>query len=188
MAGDDRPWFLYHCTRGAHFDNYPHELPGRSPAKHPYKDTIIELDDIVGRLVAALERTGQLEQHAGVHLVRQRAGDGDLARLRVHAVPLREGVDVGRRACACPAVVSWPGMIDAGARRDGMSHLLDLFATVLARSPAAATRCPTDRFVDSVDQTSFLLAPPTALSNRKFQLLLAHGDASRRCGSASTST
>ena len=25
MAGEGRPWFLYHCTRGAHFDNYPHE-------------------------------------------------------------------------------------------------------------------------------------------------------------------
>ena len=62
MAGEDQPWFLYHCTRGAHFDNYPHErFLGSSPAKHPYKDTIIELDDIVGRLVAELEATGQLE-------------------------------------------------------------------------------------------------------------------------------
>ena len=34
---------------------------GSSPAKHPYKDTIIELDDIVGRLIAELEETGQLE-------------------------------------------------------------------------------------------------------------------------------
>ena len=62
MAGDEQPWFLYHGTRGAHFDNYPHErFLGSSPAKHPYKDTIIELDDIVGRLVAVLEETGQLE-------------------------------------------------------------------------------------------------------------------------------
>lgn len=62
MAGDDRPWFLYHCTRGAHFDNYPHErFLGSSPAKHPYKDTLVELDDIVGRLVEVLRATGQLE-------------------------------------------------------------------------------------------------------------------------------
>ena len=60
--GRRQPWFLYHCTRGAHFDNYPHErFLGTSPAKHPYKDTIIELDDIVGRLVAELEATGQME-------------------------------------------------------------------------------------------------------------------------------
>ena len=62
MAGADAPWFLYHCTRGAHFDNYPHpDFLGRSPARHPYKDAIVELDAICGRLVAALERTGQLE-------------------------------------------------------------------------------------------------------------------------------
>ena len=53
MAGDAGPWFLYHCTRGAHFDNYPHpDFLGRSPAKHPYKDALVELDDICGRLVA----------------------------------------------------------------------------------------------------------------------------------------
>src|SRR3954454_18750132 len=61
-AQDQKPWFLYHNTRGAHFDNYPSEQwLGSSPAKHPYKDTVLELDDIVGRLVAALEETGQLE-------------------------------------------------------------------------------------------------------------------------------
>ena len=49
------PWLLYHCTRGAHFDNYPHErFLGKSPARHPYKDTLIELDDIMGRLLEAL--------------------------------------------------------------------------------------------------------------------------------------
>ncbi|MGH2901711.1 MAG: sulfatase-like hydrolase/transferase, partial [Solirubrobacteraceae bacterium] len=58
MSAERRPWFLYHCTRGAHFDNYPHEkFLGKSPSKHPYKDTIIEIDDIVGGLVRKLEAT-----------------------------------------------------------------------------------------------------------------------------------
>jgi arylsulfatase len=49
-AKGDRPWLLYHCTRGAHFDNYPHErFLGKSPARHPYKDTLLELDEIIGR-------------------------------------------------------------------------------------------------------------------------------------------
>src|SRR6476661_3237090 len=61
MAAQEQPWFLYHCTRGAHFDNYPHpRFLGASPAKHPYKDTIVELDDIVGRLIETLRETGQL--------------------------------------------------------------------------------------------------------------------------------
>ena len=57
QAKGDQPWLLYHCTRGAHFDNYPHEkFLGKSPARHPYKDTLVELDDIMGRLVEALRR------------------------------------------------------------------------------------------------------------------------------------
>ena len=36
MAGSRQPWLLYHCTRGAHFDNYPLErFLGASPARHP---------------------------------------------------------------------------------------------------------------------------------------------------------
>ncbi|HUF54722.1 MAG TPA: sulfatase-like hydrolase/transferase [Dehalococcoidia bacterium] len=62
MSDEDKPWFLFHNTRGAHFDNYPHEkYLGKSPGKHPYKDTMMELDDIVKRLVDTLHQTGQAE-------------------------------------------------------------------------------------------------------------------------------
>ena len=40
MAKSDKPFFLYHCTRGNHFKNYPNpKYKGKSPAKYPYKDT-----------------------------------------------------------------------------------------------------------------------------------------------------
>jgi arylsulfatase len=70
-----------------------------------------------------------------------------------------------------PGVVSWPGMIDPGKTSDGLVHLLDLFAT-FAELGGAAEHLPTDRFLDSVDQSSFLLAPaddPEVVSNRKSQ-------------------
>jgi arylsulfatase len=65
-----------------------------------------------------------------------------------------------------PAVVSWPGMIEPGRVSDGLFDQLDLFATLLtlAGAPGAV---PGDRFIDAVDQTSFLLAPDGE-SNRKF--------------------
>ena len=62
MADSDKPFFLYHCFAGLHVKNYPNpKYKGKSPAKYPYKDCLIELDDIVGRLVKALEDSGQLE-------------------------------------------------------------------------------------------------------------------------------
>jgi len=171
MAAGDRPWFLYHCTRGAHFDNYPHPtFLGRSPAKHPYKDALIELDDICGRLIETLERTGQRE--STLVLITSDNGpemetwpDSAFTPFRCAKGSTWEG---GVRV---PAVISWPGMIDAGRTSDGIVHLLDLFATC-ATLAGAENELPTDRYLDTIDQTSFLLArgdEGEVVSNRKFQ-------------------
>ena len=166
MAGGDQPWFLYHCTRGAHFDNYPHErFQGTSPAKHPYKDTIVELDDIVGRLMRALADSGQLEDT----LVFVSSDNGPEMETWPDAAytPFRcaKG-STWEGGVRVPAVLSWPGMIDPGRVSDGLFDQLDLFATLLALAGAPGA-VPDDRFIDAVDQTSFLLAPDGE-SNRKF--------------------
>ncbi len=157
MAGEQKPWFLYHCTRGAHFDNYPHEkFLGKSPSKHPYKDTIIELDDIVGRLVRKLEATGQLENT----LVFVSSDNGPEMETWPDAAftPFRcaKG-STWEGGVRVPAIFSWPGMIEP-RKSDGLFDQLDLFATCLTVA-GIGERVPTDRYVDSIDQTSFLLAP-----------------------------
>jgi arylsulfatase A-like enzyme len=166
MAGEGKPWFLYHCTRGAHFDNYPHErFQGSSPAKHPYKDTIIELDDIVGRLVAALEETGQAEDT----LVFISSDNGPEMETWPDAAytPFRcaKG-STWEGGVRVPGILRWPGVVEPGRVSDGLFDQLDLFATALTLA-GAADKVPTDRFIDSVDQTSFLLSPDGE-SNRKF--------------------
>ncbi len=169
MGASPDPWFLYHCTRGAHFDNYPHpDFLGRSPARHPYKDAVVELDDICGRLVAALERSGQLESTMVV--ISSDNGpemeswpDSAFTPFRCAKGSTWEG---GVRV---PAVVSWPGMIGPGRSSDGLVHLLDLFATCLSMA-GASTRIPDDRYIDAVDQLSFFLAgDDEGVSNRKYQ-------------------
>ncbi|MGP0029949.1 MAG: arylsulfatase [Acidimicrobiales bacterium] len=164
--GQRRPWFLYHCTRGAHFDNYPSEpFLGSSPAKHPYKDTIMELDDIVGRLVAALEETGQLDDT----FVFVSSDNGPEMETWPDAAysPFRSAKgstwEGGQRV---PAVLSWPDMIRADRVSDGLFSQMDLFPTILTLAGAAGS-IPTDRYIDGVDQTAFLLHPDGA-SNRKY--------------------
>ena len=166
MAGDDRPWFLYHNTRGAHFDNYPNERwVGQSPARHPYKDTLLELDDIVGRLVAALDATGQLE-HTLV-LVSSDNGPNMESWPDAAYTPFRcaKG-STWEGGVRVPGVLSWPGMIDPGRVSDGLFTFSDFLPTVLTLA-GDAERIPTGPYIDGVDQTSFLLAPD-ALSNRKY--------------------
>jgi arylsulfatase len=166
MAGGDRPWFLYHGTRGAHFDNYPHErFLGSSPARHPYKDTMLELDDITGRLVAALRETGQWEHTLvfvtsdnGPHM--ENWPDAAFTPFRSAKGSTWEG---GVRV---PGILTWPQMIDAGRVSDGLFDFCDLLPTVLTLTGAEAS-LPADRFIDGVDQTSFLLGGD-ARSSRKY--------------------
>lgn len=181
MANEDRPWFLYHNTRGAHFDNYPHEsYLGTSPARHPYKDTIIELDDIVGRLVAVLEETGQLDDT--IIVISSDNGpeletwpDAAYTPFRCAKGSTWEG---GVRV---PFIAAWPGMIDTGRVSDGIFSFTDLVPTVLGLA-GRADLLPEDRFIDGVDQSSFLLARD-GLSNRKYHYYwLGQAFSALRCG------
>ena len=88
----------------------------------------MELDDICGRLIDALERTGQLESTLVV--ISSDNGpemetwpDSAFTPFRCAKGSTWEG---GVRV---PAVVSWPGMVEPGRVSDGIVHLLDLFAT-----------------------------------------------------------
>ena len=181
MAGGDKPWFLYHNTRGAHFDNYPQErFLGSSPAKHPYKDTIVELDEIVGRLVASLERTGQLDDT--IIMVTSDNGpemetwpDAAYTPFRCAKGSTWEG---GVRV---PGLMFWPGMVEAGRQSDGLFDFNDILPTILGLA-GASELLPSDRYIDGVDQTSFLLAPH-GLSNRKYHYYwLSQTFSGLRCG------
>ncbi|MBV9950825.1 MAG: arylsulfatase [Acidimicrobiia bacterium] len=166
MAGGDQPWFCYLGTRGAHFDNYPLEkFLGSSPAKHPYKDTIIELDSIVGRLVDVLEETGQadstlifLSSDNGPHM--ENWPDAAFTPFRCAKGSTWEG---GVRV---PGIMVWPDMVEADRASDGLFSFTDLLPTMLSLA-GAPERIPTDRFIDGIDQTSFLLSAE-GLSNRKY--------------------
>lgn len=61
-AAVNTPFFLERAFARVHNDIYPAAgYAGKSPAGYPYKDAILEVDDIVKRLVGGLEETGQLE-------------------------------------------------------------------------------------------------------------------------------
>lgn len=62
MKDSDKPVFLYHATRGCHFDNYPpDDYLGKSATHRVFSDCMGQMDDIFGALVDKLKETGQLE-------------------------------------------------------------------------------------------------------------------------------
>lgn len=165
ISKQEKPWFLYHCTRGCHFDNYPSEdFLARSPARHPYTDCIAEMDHICGSLIHALEETGQLENTV-VILTSDNGPEletwPDSAR-----TPFRLGKgstwEGGQRV---PFLVYWKGMIHSD-KSDGLFDFADILPTLLTMA-GRSDLIPNDRFIDGVDQTSFLLSDE-GLSNRKY--------------------
>ena len=173
MAKSDQPFFLYHCTRGAHGKNYPSpKFKGKSPAKYPYKDCIVEMDDILGRLVKTLDDTGQLENT----LIFVLSDNGPMMEPWPDAgyTPFRGGIgSTWEGGMRVPAIVYWKGMIEPGQTNDGLFDLADLFTTSAALA-GVQYRPPEDQYLDGIDQTSFLVAD-AGLSNRKYAILLAAG-------------
>jgi arylsulfatase A-like enzyme len=80
-----------------------------------------------------------------------------------------------------PGIFLWPGVIEAGRTSDGLFSFADI-CTTLAMLAGAGDKIPTDRFIDGVDQTSFLLAPDGD-SNRKYHYYwLGQTLSAVRCG------
>jgi arylsulfatase A-like enzyme len=160
MKDSKEPWFLYHGTRGCHFDNYPPDkFKGKSRAKYPFHDVLVECDDIFGRLFAALEESGQLENT--LIFVTSDNGpemeswpDSSYTPFRGSKGTTWEG---GVRV---PGIFYWKGMIEPGRNSDGLFDFTDVFTTFC--SLAGVEDLPEDRFLDGVDQRGFLLAEPAA--------------------------
>ncbi len=166
MARSDKPFFLYHCTRGAHWKNYPNpRFRGKSPARYPFKDSIVEMDDVLGRLVRTLDETGQLENT----LIFVTSDNGPAIEPWPDAgyTPFRGGIGgTWEGSVRVPGIVYWKDMIAPGRVSDGLFDFADLFNTSLALA-GAQDKIPTDRYIDGIDQTSFLVTDE-GFSNRKY--------------------
>jgi len=129
---------------------------GKSGSKYPYKDAVVEVDAYVGEIVKALEDAGVLDNT--LIFVTSDNGpqmdswpDSGFAPFRGAKGSAWEG---GIRV---PGIAYWRGMVSPGRESDELFDLMDLFNTSL-RLAGASDKIPTDRYIDGIDQTSFLLA------------------------------
>lgn len=170
-AKANKPFYLVHSFSRVHNDNYPAKgYAGKSPAGFPYKDAVVEVDDIVGRLMKTLKDTGQLENTL-VFFTSDNGPSEDLAPDGGYT-PFRGGKGTTwEGGVRVPGIAYWPGIIKAGRESDGLFDLMDLFNTSLAVA-GAGDRIPSDRYIDGVDQSSFLLADD-GKSNREAVFLFS---------------
>lgn len=152
-----KPFYLVHSFSRLHNDNYPAPgYAGKSPAAFPYKDAVVEVDDIVGRLMQTLKDTGQLENTFVFFTSDNGANEDVWPDGGFH--PWRGGKGTTwEGGVRVPGIACWPGMIAAGRDSDGLFDITDLFNTSLAVA-GQTSRISNARYVDGIDQSGFLLA------------------------------
>ena len=108
-----KPFYLIHAFAKVHFDNYPGDgYQGRSAAKLPYRDAVVEVDDIVGRLMKTLEETGQADNTL-VFFTSDNGPEED-SYPDSGFTPFRAGKGTTwEGGVRVPAIAYWPGMIKA---------------------------------------------------------------------------
>ncbi len=129
MNNSQKPWFLYHCTRACHFDNYPNEqYAGKSPARTVFSDGMVEVDDVLGRLVKTLEETGQLDNT----IIFFTSDNGPEQEVPPHGrSPFRGAKGSSwEGGVRVPTFVYWKNVIEP-RKSDGLFDLADLFNTFI---------------------------------------------------------
>jgi arylsulfatase len=177
QAGGEKPFFLY----------LPFTLPHDPPLTHPdhtrpnrsqYQNALEEIDANAGRIVAAIDRAGvkddtivvftsdngpQTFQGVGIDF----GGHSDSGPFRGEFPSGWEG------AIRTPCIIRWPGRTRPGRVSNAILSIQDFYRT-FAAAAGAADRVPTDRAIDSIDQSAFLFGDkPT--SDRE-HLMIFHGD------------
>ncbi|MCP4362581.1 MAG: sulfatase-like hydrolase/transferase [Chloroflexi bacterium] len=168
----DDPFFLYvsftqiHPPLGHHpdFDNVTR--------KGIYGDILMELDYNVGRVLDALEESG-VSNDTIVIL----AGDNGAVTEGIGGGsngPFRGGFTGYEAGLRTVGMIRWPEKIDEGRVSDEIIATLDWFPT-LANLIGEQEKIPTDRPIDGIDQSAFLLGDQEK-SNREHILYYVGND------------
>jgi len=175
-ADSDQPFFLY----------LPYSLPHSPPLPHPdfdrrgysdYQNVLAEIDHNAGRVIDAVDKAGIAdntivifasdngpETMAGIGI--QYGGQSDSGPFRGEFPSAWEG------AIRVPAIIRWPGHTKPGRVSNEIVSILDFYST-FANIAGAADGVPSDRPIDSIDQSDFLFGKQEK-SNRE-HLMIFHG-------------
>lgn len=177
-AKGSKPFFLYIPFTLPHNPPVPAPefvMPGRSQ----YQNVLAEIDANAGRVIDAVDKAGiadntivvfasdngpQTLWGAGIDF----GGQSDSGPFRAEFPSAWEG------AIRVPGIIRWPGHTTPGRVSNEIVSILDFYRT-LANVAGAANLVPTDRAIDSLDQTAFLFGNQD--KSARESLMYFHGGA-----------
>ena len=169
QARAKKPFYIYAALTQIHPPFLPHpDFEGKSRAGE-YADIQMQVDHYVGEVLDALDKSGVANETiviltgdnaAGEHSINWGGEGGSNG-------PWRGGLSTGYEGgIRTPGMIRWPGQIPANKVTDEILSDLDWFPT-LASFVGEENRVPTDRPIDGIDQSNFLLGEQDK-SNREY--------------------
>ena len=163
QTNSTQPFFLYVPFARTHFPSVQNPKWAGKSSKGPYGDGLMEMDSYVGDILDTLRETGK----ANNTIVIMTADNGPTYDQWPDSgySPFRGGIGTAYEGgVRVPCIVWWPGKIAAGGTSNEIMCGVDLFTTF---ATLAGGKMPTDRPIDGIDQSQFLLGKQNN-SNRDF--------------------
>jgi len=172
-ARKTEPFFLFVPFTNPHHPVIPHpDFKGKSKGG-AYTDALMEMDYNTGKILDAIDKAGIRDNTIVVYF-----SDNGPTRYSPEADhngdngiwtgELGSGWEGGLRTVG---MMRWPGKIRSNWKSKEMFHVLDFFSTFAAITGADV---PSDRAIDGVDQTDFLMGNKEA-SNRDSRIVVYDG-------------
>ena len=163
-----KPFYLSHNFTKVHYFNQPSKaFVGRSATKDVYRDSVMEVDDIVGRLTKLLEDL-KIADNTIVFFTSDNGPEED-SYPESGTTPFRGAkgttLEGGVRV---PGIFWWPGMIKPGRVSDGLFDMTDMFNGAMDRFDwkVVGKNRPLSMAIWKLWLTGLLLhRPETALEN-----------------------
>ena len=158
-ANKDRPFFLYlahwapHTPLQASREDYDALSHIELHRERVYAAMIRSLDRGVGRVMEALKTNG-LDENTLVMFTSDNGGAGYIGLPDVNEPYRGWKITLFEGGIRVPFLARWPAKLPAGATYAEPVHHFDMYATAAG---AAGADLPTDRTIDGVDLTQFVL-------------------------------
>jgi arylsulfatase A-like enzyme len=150
---DGKPFYAYVPLTQVHYPTLPHPDFAGKTGHGDFADCLVELDHHVGAIVDAVKELG-IDDNTIVVFTSDN-GPEDLLPWRGWAGPWSGSYFTAMEgSLRVPFIFRWTGKAPAGRVSNEIVHAVDTFTT-FAR--LAGAKVPTDRMIDGVDQTVFLL-------------------------------
>jgi arylsulfatase len=160
----NKPFFVYLPYTQTHMPVVPSaEFKGKS-GNGDWGDVLLQIDAYTGLLLDAIKNLGVADNT--VFIFTSDNGPEMLPGHNGWGGPWRGSYFTGLEgSLRVPFIIRWPGKIPAGAVSNEIVHAMDLYATL---AKWAGGEVPTDRIIDSVDQSKFLTGKQDKSSRDSF--------------------